>query len=225
MTDEIMETSQTVGTGVDTEGDKVGTQETSKKFSQEELNAIVAKRVAQEQKKYEGVDLSEYQELKTAKQKADEEQMMKRNEFEKVLKLQKEKSDEEINKLKSELTKVRVDGALVNAASKHKATNPEHVAMLLRNNVRLGDDGNPVVLNESGEIRYDTNTAEPFGIDNLVEEFINSNPYFKAPGKSGTSSASNTQSTTDKDVSLENLDLTRPEHREIYKKMKAEGKI
>lgn len=225
MTDQTVDTSQT-DTGVENTGDNVISQDSdSKTFTQDELNAIVAKRVSQAQKKFANVDVEEYRALKTEKQEAETAGMLKREEFDKVLKQTKEKSDLALNKIKAELTKVQVDGALVNAASKRKATNPEHVAQLLRGTVQLDDNGLPVVLNKDGEVRYNTDAGEPFTIDNLVDEFINANPYFKAPGKAGTSSASNTQSTVGQEADLSKLDLNRPEDRKIYEKMIKDGKI
>lgn len=227
MTDQNMDNNQENITEDNSQtGDNNTTQENNgKNFTQEELNAIVAKRVAQAQKKYENIDIEEYQQLKSEKQQAEEAQMLKRQEFDKILKQTKDKSQKEIDRLRDELTKVRVDGSLVNAASKHKAANPEHVSQLLKNSVKLDEDGQPVVLDEKGEIRYNTDKAEPFKIDDLVEEFINANPYFKLSGKQGTNTESNIKSQTTNEVDLENLDLTRADHRKIYEKMVKDGKI
>lgn len=219
MTDTNMETNS----NNTTEGED--TQVADKTFTQDELNAIVSKRVAQAQKKFDGIDVNEYAELKSAAEQAEEAQLLKRNDFDKILKQTKEKSDKELNKLRGELLTVRVDGALVNAASKHKATNPDHVAKLLRANVQLGEDGQPVVLDDKGEVRYNTDLAEPFSIDDLVNEFIGANPYFQSAGKQGTSSTSNTQTSVGQETDLKNLDLTRPDHRAIYAKMIKDGKV
>jgi hypothetical protein len=224
MTDNTLDNGGYDNTEVDVDNAAEDTQ-VSKAFTQEDVNAIVAKRVAQATKKYEGFDMEEYRELKNAKQEADTAGMLKRQEFDKVLKATKEKSDNELNALRGELTKVRVDGALVNAASKHKATNPDHIAQLLRNSVKLDDQGQPAVYDNSGEVRYNTDAGTPFGIDELVEEFINANPYFKSAGRQGTSSSSNTTTTVSNDADLSTLDLTRPEHRKIYEKMLREGKV
>jgi hypothetical protein len=206
------------------------TQDTNgKTFTQDELNTIVAKRLSQAQKKYEDIDIQEYQTLKTAKNLADDEKMLNRQEFDKLLKQTADRKDSEINKLRSELLTVRVDGALVNAASKHKATNPEHVARLLRDSIKLDDSGKAVVLDQAGEIRYNTDTGESVGIDDVVEEFMNSNPYFKAPGKPGTSSTSNTQSRVEQELDLATLtERMRSGDRKAgaqYKQLMKEGKI
>ncbi len=229
MTEQSMELNGETGTTETQSNAGTNTQETGgKTFTQDELNAIVTKRIAQEQKKYEGIDVSEYQELKTAKEKAEEERMMKREEFNELLKKTADTKDSEINKLRKELTSVRVDGALISAASQLKAANPQHVAKLLRDSVKLGDDGQPVVLNDKGEIRYNTDSGEVFTIDNLVEEFVNSNPYFKSAGKPGTNSQSNTSSTVDQEIDLNVLAkqmLTDPKARETYRKLMKDGKV
>lgn len=196
-----------------------------KTFTQDELNAIVTKRVTQEQKRFEGIDLEEYRELKSLKEAQETEKLMKREEFDKLLKQTKEKSDMEINTLRGELEKTKIDGALLNAASKLKTTNPDHIAKLLKNAVKLDEKGAPIVLDDAGSMRYNSDTAEPFTIENLVEEFVNANPYFRVAGKSGTGSQGNPTPNESKEFDLSTLDLTRAEDRKIYSEMKKQGKI
>lgn len=222
MPDNMEENNQS-NTGVSDDGED--TQVNAKTFTKDEVNAFVARRVAAVEKKYDGFDVEEYKTLKASKDQAEQTRLLKREEFDKILKQTKEKSDQTIAVLQGELTKVRVDGALVSAAGKLKATNPEHVAKLLRANVKLDDAGLTVVTDDNGQVRYNTDTAEQFTIENLVDEFINANPYFRSAGKPGTGSLGNTDTKVEKDFDLSQLDLTRPEDREVYKKMKVEGKV
>lgn len=213
-----------------TEGEtQSGTTETqasdSKTFTQEELNAIVTKRIAQEQKKFEGIDLDEYKTLKQQQEKAETDRLMKREEFDKVLKTTKEKYESEVVQLRSELEKVKLDGTLKSAALRLKTANPDHVATLLRNQVKLDESGQPVVLNSDGEVRYNTDTAEPFTIDDLVNEFVSQNPYFKGAGKTGTGSEGNSSGTEIVNFDLSQLDMTNPEDRKKYKELKDSGKL
>lgn len=214
-----------ISTGAGQETVTTEAQVNGKTFTQDELNAIVAKRIAAEQKKFDGVDLNEYRELRSLKEKQETDRLMKREEFDKLLKQNKERFDTETQTLRGELQKVKIDGALLNAASKNKAVNPDHVAQLLKNNVKLDESGHPVVMNTDGEIRYNAETAEPFSIDDLVNEFLSTNPYFKPAGPQGTGSISNTSTQSSKSMDLGQLDLTRPDHRQLYKKMKMEGKL
>jgi hypothetical protein len=193
-------------------------------FTQEEVNELIGKRVAQVNKKYDGVDVEEYKALKTLKEQVEEEQLIKKNDFDGLLKKQREKADSEIATLRNELESIKIDGALINAASKAKSISPDHVAQLLRKNLKLTDDGSVIVIDSEGKPRY-TDKADPMTVDNLVEEFLSSHQYFKAAGPQGTGSQGNTNNLDQQTVDLSKLDMNNPEHRKIFKQMKAQGKI
>ena len=199
-------------------------QQSVKTFTQEEVNELIGKRVAQVNKKYDGVDVEEYKALKSLKEQVEEEQLIKKNDFDGLLKKQREKADSEISTLRGELASIKVDGALINSASKAKAVAPEHVAQLLRKNLKLANDGSVTVIDSEGKPRY-TDKADPMSVDNLVEEFLSSHQYFKAAGPQGTGSQGNTNNVDQKDIDLTQLDMNRPEHRKIYKDMKTQGQI
>ena len=222
MADETIVTTDDMGTGSLTSGTEAQV-EGSKTFTQEELNDIVAKRVAQLKNKYSDIDPAEYQALRQFKESIEEEQLMKRQDFDKVLQKHKEKSTTEINALRSELERIKVDGALINAASKHKAVAPEQVAKLLKEQVKLDENGNVLVF-DGNQPRYNEN-ADPMTLDELVEEFLNSNQYFRSAGPSGTGSQSNTQTARKQEFSLADLDLTTAEGRAKYKALKDSGKL
>jgi hypothetical protein len=62
-------------------------------------------------------------------------------------------------------------------------------------------------------------------VDNLVEEFLSSNQYFKSAGPSGSGSTGNTNNATQQSLDLAQLDLNKPEHRKLYAEMKKQGKV
>ena len=134
---------------------------------------------------------------------------MKRNEFDKILQQQKEKHDAETTQLRQKLESIQVDGALIASAANNKAVNPQHIASLLRDQVKLDNEGNVYVHNSDGEVVYNQDTASPTTIDDLVKEFVNSNPYFMSASPAGTGSTSNTANTSTQSVDLESLDLAR----------------
>jgi len=221
MTDQIIDKTETTETGAEVQ---VQSQETeSKMFSQQQLDDIVAKRVAQTKAKY-SYDPAEVESLRTFKESIEEEQLIKRQDFDKVLSKQKEKSTAEITKLRNELTAIKVDGALISAASKANAVAPDHVASLLKNFVKLDETGKAVVVDADGKERF-TDDAEPFTINQLTEEFLASNQYFRSAGPVGTGAESNVTQQKSTEVDLSNMDMTNPEHRSLYKKMKAQGKL
>lgn len=220
MTDEIMEPTENLDTGAEQSGQNSIQEKT---FTQEDVDAIVQKRVQQVQKKYSGVDLDEYQALKALQERVQEQEMIDRKDFDSLLKKTKEKYDNEVNVLKSQLESIKIDGALIDAASKLKSVAPDQTAQLLRNSVRLDKDGNVVIM-DGDNIRYNDD-AEPMTVEQLVDEFLTKNSYFKAAGPSGTESSSNAGISKTKTVDLSQLDMTNPEHRQIYAKMKREGKL
>jgi len=217
--------TETVDTGDTATGQNIDSQvEAAKTFTQEEVNLLVGKRVAAVNKKFENVNLEEYNALKSLKEQVEEEKLIKKEDFQGVLKKQQEKSNGEITRLRSELEKIKIDGALIDAASKAKSVAPDHVAQLLRSNIQLSDDGSVIVTDSEGKQRY-TDNADPMSVNQLVEEFLSSNQYFKSAGPSGAGSTGNTNNADQQSFDLAQLDLNKPEHREIYKKMQAQGKV
>jgi hypothetical protein len=168
--------------------------------------------------------LNEYNALKSLKEQVEEEKLIKKEDFNGVLKKQKEKSDGEITRLRTELESIKIDGALIDAASKAKSVAPDHVAQLLRSNIQLSDDGNVIVIDSEGKQRY-TDNADPMNVNQLVEEFLSSNQYFKSAGPSGAGSTGNTNNADQKTFDLAQLDMNNPEHRKIYAEAKKQGKV
>ena len=225
MTNDTHGITEATETGNVVAGQNIETQvEATKTFTQEEVNELIGKRVAQVNKKFDGVDMDEYKALKGFKEQIEEESLIKKEDFNGVLKKQKEKSDMEVSNLRTELESIKIDGALINASSKAKAVSPDHVAQLLRKNIKLGEDGNVMVTDENGKQRY-TDNADPMTVDNLVEEFLSSNQYFKSAGPSGAGSTGNTNNVDPQSLDLSQLDLNKPEHRKIYSEMKKQGKV
>lgn len=218
--------TETVDTGDTVTGQNTDSQveTTTKTFTQEEVNNLVGKRVAAVNKKFEGVDLEEYNALKSLKEQVEEEKLIKKEDFNGVLKKQKEKSDVEISRLRGELEKIKIDGALIDAASKAKSVAPDHVAQLLRSNIQLNEAGDVIVTDSEGKQRY-TDNADPMSVAQLVEEFLSSNQYFKSAGPSGAGSTGNTNNADPQSLDIAQLDLSKADHREIYKKMKQQGKV
>jgi len=216
--------TETVDTGDTNSGQNTESQVVAKTFTQEEVNELIGKRVAQVNKKFENVDLNEYNALKSLKEQVEEEKLIKKEDFNGVLKKQKEKSDSEITRLRTELESIKIDGALIDAASKAKSVAPDHVAQLLRKNIKLSDDGNVIVTDAEGKQRY-TDNADPMTVNHLVEEFLSSNQYFKAAGPSGTGSTGNTNNADHKNFDLAQLDMNNPEHRKLYAEAKKQGKV
>jgi hypothetical protein len=200
MSDEIMETE--VGT------EATATESQGKMFSQSELDRIVADRIAREQRKFEkqlsGIDISEARQLLQDKEAAELERQKERGDFESVLKKTVEKKDQEISAYKSKLQSTLVDGALLSAASSNNAVNPDQVSALLRNNLRLSDDGSVEVLDSNGTPRYN-DSGNLLSTGELVAEFLTANPHFVRASQGGSGSQGNAGGSTQKSLSVADM--------------------
>ena len=201
----------------------------SKNFSQEQLDKIVEDRLRKQrsalERKYAGVDPVHYKELVEVEEHKQMEARKAKGQFEEILKETVSKKDSEINAMKQELHKVKVDGAVINAASQFKAINPEQVTRLLQDQVRLGDTGHAEVIDATtGQARYN-DKGEPLEISELVGDFMKANPHFASATPGGTDSRSNITSTKVTGLNLSELDMNNPEHRKIYGESKKLGKL
>tara|TARA_B100000519_G_scaffold90095_1_gene78164 strand:+ start:7063 stop:7767 length:705 start_codon:yes stop_codon:yes gene_type:complete len=192
----------------------------AKVYTQADIDAVAAevrrKAEAKYTKKFEGIDVEKYQNFVAQEEQQKISQAKEKSEFEKLLKENADKFNNKISTLTSELTKIKVDGALINAASTKKAINPDQVARLVRDNVKMSEAGEVEVVDpKTGQTRY-TDNGDPLNIDGLVSEFLNTNPHFVQAGQPGGGSKSNTGTEGVPQVDVKNLDMTNPEHRKKY---------
>ena len=197
-------------------------------LTQDDVNRIVAERVAREkakfEKKYSGVDLDHYNTLVEQEESRKRQEMEKRGEYEKLLKEQAEKFNSKIQTYEQELHSIKVDGTLLNEASNQRAVNPQQVVSLLKGNLKLNEAGGVDVVDTNGQVRYDDN-GEPLKVSNLVNEFLSANPHFVSAGPSGSGTGSGVgkqNPVVDNDVTK--LNMQNPEHRKRYREiMQAKG--
>jgi ribonucleotide reductase alpha subunit len=162
-------------------------------------------------------DLGDPEELRTLRTEAEkraQEQQLKRGEFEKTLQEMAAKKDAEIFKRDSIIKEYKVNTPLLSAAANYKAVAPEQVKALLANQVRLNDDGEVEVVDAKGSVRY-TDKGAPLGVEDLVREFLDSNPHFKSATPATTNTKSNFSGGPGK-VDINKLDMKNPDHRKIY---------
>ena len=201
MSDEIMVEE------AETETVEVQTQE-SKTFTQEELDRIVADRVAREQRKFEkkiaGIDLDEAKDLIAQRESAELERKKERGEFDSILKQTIEKKDSEIQSYKSKLQETLVDGAILGAASNNNAVNPNQVSQLLKAYTRLSEDGMVEVLDDNGTPRYN-DSGDLLSVNEMVTEFLPANPHMVKASQGGTGSMGNAGGPTQKPQSVADM--------------------
>ena len=194
-------------------------EQATKTYTQEEVDNMMARMRGSIENKvlkpYKDLgDPDELRELKAQAEKKQQEEQLKRGEFEKTLQQLAEKKDAEIQQRDAVIKEYKVNTPLLEAAAKYKAVAPEQVKSLLANKVRLGESGEVEVLGDDGSVRYN-DSGNPFGVDDLVREFIDTNPHFGHPTPSTTNTKSNDKSDS-RTVDITKLDMSNPEHRKLY---------
>ena len=125
------------------------------------------------------------------------------------------KKDAEIQKRDSIIREYKVNTPLISAAANYKAVAPEQVKSLLATNVRLNDEGEVEVVDSKGSVRY-SDKGTPLSVDDLVREFLDSNPHFKSAAPATTNTKSNVTSGSPSKIDITKLDMSNKEHRKLY---------
>jgi hypothetical protein len=156
------------------------------------------------------------------KERKELEAKKQRGEFEKILEETVSKKDSVIQDLQKQVHSIKVEGAILNAASSKKAVNPQQVTRLLQDRVKLTETGDVEIVDENGAPRYGDD-GKLLTVDQYVTEWLTDNPHFVAstPGGSGSQSQTANNNTGDK-IDISKLDMTRKDHRDIYAKWRAE---
>lgn len=209
-------------TSATTETTEVSTETTqaTKTFTQDEVNAILAKNKSQLEKKFASKyeDLGDPEELRnivSQYNKTREEQAIKRGEFEKVLQEKLAARDAEISKRDKIIEEFRLNTPVLDAAARYRAVAPEQVKQLIRNNLRLNAEGEPEIVDREGKVRYD-DAGRPLSVDSFVQEFLQQNPHFVQPTPSTTATRSNLGGAKIDKLDVSKLDMKNPEHRKLY---------
>ena len=203
--------------------------QTAKTYTQDEVDNMMARMKGSLEKKLlkpyaELGDPEQLRSIKTDWEQRQQEQQVKRGEFEKILQEKAEKWNSEIQKRDSVIKEYKVNTPLISAAAKHGAVNAEQVKALLAQNVRLNEEGEVEVVAGDGTVRYKDNGAS-MGVEDLVQEFLLSNPHFRTATPATTNTKSNTQGSGVDKLDISKLDMTKAEHRKIYAEAKAKRKI
>ena len=190
-----------------------------KTFTQEQLNNIIESRIMAERRKYEKkIQEEENQKSELLKQKQLEEAKSKQ-ELEKIMQQRIAEKDAEIKRFRDEIKKEKVDKSILTVASTNKAISPDQVVALLKSEVQLSDDGRTEILDNNGNVRYNSK-GQPLSIEERVKEFLDSNPHFRQGSLSGSGSLSAIGGNSQKPVSIGDLDLNNPADRKIYAEMR-----
>lgn len=225
-----MDLKQASATTSATDANLEGEGQAQEKFySQKEFDDAMAKTRAAVERKvakaYEGLgDLEELKSIKTQIESKRFEEQKSKGDFDTILKEMASKKDAEIARRDQIIAQYRVDSPLLETAAKYRAVAPEQVKALLRNNIRLTQDGEVEVVDNNGTTRY-KDSGDPMGVEDLVKSFLDANPHFVAAGPSTTQtkSAMGSQGVNSK-IDITKLDMSKPSDRQIYAQWKNEQK-
>jgi hypothetical protein len=192
----------------------------TKTYTQDEVDGMMARMKGSLQKKllkpYEDLgDPEELRSIKTEYEKRQQEQQVKKGEFETVIKELAAKKDAEIQKRDSIIKEYKVNVPILSAAAKYNAVNAEQVKALLSNNVRLNDSGDVEVVDAKGTVRY-TDKGDALQVEDLVKEFLDTNPHFKLANPATANTKTNINQNSGSKVDISKLDMRNPEHRKLY---------
>lgn len=199
----------------------------TKTYTQEEFDQHMARMKASISKKYEKTfaelgDIEELKQIKAEAEKRRQEESVKRGEFERILQEKAQKWEAEVAKRDAIIKEYTVDVPLVTAAANYKAVNAEQVKSLLKPNVRLNEEGEVEIIDREGKVRYN-DAGQPFRVEDLVKEFLETNPHFKQAAPATTQTKSNFGQSRDK-LDITKLDMKNPADRKIYAEYrKAQG--
>jgi hypothetical protein len=190
-----------------------------KTYTQKEVDDMMARTKTAIQKKvssrYEDLgDPEELRQLKAEYEQRKLDEQKKRGEFDKIIADLAAKKDEEIRKRDELIRNYTVDLPLVETAARFGAVNPKQVQALLKPYVRPNESGEVEVLDDKGTVRY-SDKGQPFRVEDLVKEFLDSSPHFKAAGPATTQTKSNVSQSREK-FDISKLNMSNPADRKLY---------
>ena len=134
-----------------------GSPAQGRSYSQAEVDALVAGKL----EGFAGVDVEEYRALKVAKARQEREALEKKGDFDKILAQTVKEKDEviglrekDISALGEQLRTIRVDNALLAAASAARAISPAQIVTLLKGSVHYDGKTDSVEVRENGAPLY-----------------------------------------------------------------------
>lgn len=164
-------------------------------------------------------DLDEAKEIIARSKEAEEKRKLEAGKFEEVRQSLVESHKKELQKLQDELRGEKIDKQLIQSASNNRAINPNQVKDLLKDNVRLNEEGKAEILDKDGTTRYNKE-GKPLSIDEFVSEFITQNAHFQVATPSGSGSVSNVGKVNAQTFNLSDLDMNNPDDRKKYAELR-----
>jgi len=168
---------------------------------------------AEELKKYEGLDLDEVNRLKDDAAKIEEEKMKAAGRFDELKSnIEKDYSakltaaQEFGTGWQQKYESLAIDKALVDAAAKYNGIAPEEIAQLTRGQIKLGENGSPIILNPDGGPAIDEK-GNALSIDAFVGSWLQAHPHHvrASGGGAGSNNLTNQGNSGIRTISAEDI--------------------
>ncbi|MDZ7703354.1 MAG: hypothetical protein U5L04_02590 [Trueperaceae bacterium] len=160
-------------------------------LTQDEVDSIVERRLSRERSKYEQQLEEERKKREQLKKQKERERREEKEEYRELY----EETQQELESVKSEyeqrltsyerqVKEEKARGRLLKAAQQADAVAPDHIVAILNDRVKVDEDGQIKVTDDSGELATD-GKGTPLTPENLVQQFVDENPHFQraAPGR------------------------------------------
>jgi len=152
---------------------------------------------AEELKKFEGLDLSEIDKLKADAAQREEDKLKEAGKFDELkanltreYEAKLEAAQKFGNGWQQKYESVVIDKALIDAGAKHNGIAPAEIAQLTRSRVKLGEDGNPFIMNANGDTLLDEQ-GNRMTIDGYVGSWLQDHPHHVKASGGGAGSSNN----------------------------------
>ena len=156
--------------------------------------------------KFAGLDVEEFNSLKTAKTQMEEERLKAAGQFDQL----KEKlvtdhaaalqaSNDAGSGWKKKFESEVIDKAFIASAAKHKAINPEEITQILRGQAVVQDDGSVIVKDATGKQLFNKD-GKAQSIDGLVGGYLETNLHHVGASGSGSGSSNSGEGGGDKTI-------------------------
>lgn len=208
-------------------------------LSQDQVNKIIEQRLARERAQHDArlseLGFSSFDEvaaLKKAQAEREKKELEDRQQYKELAEKIRQEKDEELRKrteeyerLKSQYVGTQAERAILTAATHHGAIAPEQVARLVRDSIRVDDDGQPYVVDRAGNRRTDGKGGD-LSVSQFVGEFLQQNPHFqraadgRGAGGRGSASGGGTLDTFDLERAKRDPDYFLAHQEEIEKRVK-----
>ena len=140
-------------------------------------------------KKFDGMDPVKYAEIMEKHHKDSGDFDKLKEDLTNKFSASEKASSEKYGTLEGKYKNLVIDQGILEFAAKHGAIDPAEVVVFLRGDVKLSEEGSPMIMD--GETERTDGKGGKLGLEAYVMSFLSERPHHVKPGKSGSGSHGN----------------------------------